>query len=350
MRKLLFLLTSLASTFAIAQTYPVNCDGAIQGCSTPGFPISTNNTGNIVDFTAGTGSNPSTNPNPVPGNSGCLLTGETTSTFITITASSSGTLEWSLQGANGTGFFDWIMWPYQAPVNGVSPTCAMLQNGTQPPVACNWNGSSNGFTGMAAPGNLPPGAQQGNFEHALNVQPGDQFLLCLSNYSGTTQNVDLDFFGTASVTCGASAPDQTICIGSSATVDINTTGMVTPTFNWLVTNGVSNTSGGTGVIVTPNVTTTYQVEVLDIGTPGSPPDTAEFTITVVAPPTPDAGVDQIICLGDPIILLGTLSDPANNTGTWSQDVSGVPVAPQVSYAPNTSSMNPTVTVNQAGVY
>ena len=70
----------------------------------------------------------------------------------------------------------------------------------------------------------------------------------------------------------------------------------------------------------------------------------------MAPPTPDAGVDQIICLGDPIILLGTLSDPANNTGTWSQDVSGVPVAPQVSYAPNTSSMNPTVTVNQAGVY
>lgn len=335
-----------------SQGLPVNCDGALQGCSTPGFPISTNNTGDIVDFTAGSGSNPSTNPNAVPGNAGCLLSGETVSTFITITVTSNGTLEWSLQGASGTGFFDWIMWPYQAPgPGGTSPTCAMLQNGTQPPVSCNWNASSQGFTGMAAPGNLPPGANPGNFESALNVTAGDQFLLCLSNYSGTTQNVNLDFFGSAQVSCGASAPDQTICLGSSATVDINVTGLITPVFDWITTTNVSDPTAGTGVIVTPTVTTTYFVEVTDLGAPGGAQiDTIDFTITVVNPPVPNAGPDQIVCLGDVIQLAGTADDPVNNTIGWTHDVSAVSPTPTVTYAPNASDLNAQATVNQAGTY
>ena len=65
----------------IGQQAPVNCDLAIPGCSTPGFMINgTNPPYNIVDFQTGSISNPSSNPQGV--NSGCLLTGETVSTFI----------------------------------------------------------------------------------------------------------------------------------------------------------------------------------------------------------------------------------------------------------------------------
>ena len=349
---LLIVFTFLISVL-FAQNPPVNCDDAVEGCSTPSFPI-TGQPGptNIVDFGSGTGSNPSSNPNPSPGNSGCLLSGETTSTFITINVVSNGTLEWAMQGTNGNGFFDWIMWPYVYPAPGASsPTCAMLQAGTQPPVACNWNASSAGFTGMAAPGNLPPGAPQGNFENALNVTAGQTFLLCLSNYSGTTQNVNLGFTGSASVVCGVSAPDQTICLGASANVTITTPGLASPTFNWLVTNGVSNTTGGTNVSVTPLVTTAYQVEVTQLGGGGAANfvDTATFTITVENPPVPNAGPDQNICLGDPIQLAGIQSNPSNGL-VWQYSAAGIVPAPVVNFAPNFSDPNAVVNTNQPGSY
>ena len=353
MKAILFTLFILLSGIVISQNPPVNCDDAVEGCSTPSFPITgTPGATDIQDFGSGTGSNPSTNPNASPGNSGCLLSGETTSTFITINVVTNGTLEWSMQGASGTGFFDWIMWPYTYPSGGMpSPTCAMLQNGTQPPVACNWNGSSSGFTGMAAPGNLPAGANQTNFENALNVTAGQTFLLCLSNYSGTSQSVGLGFSGTASVVCGTAAPDQTICNGTSATVDIATPGLATPTFNWLVTTAVSNPTGGAGVIVTPTVTTTYQVEVTQVGSGGAANfvDTATFTIYVEDPPVPDAGIDQNVCLGDPIQLAGIGSNPANSL-LWQYSAPGIIPAPTVNFAPNFSDPNAVATVNQAGTY
>lgn len=350
MKKLLYIGLALLSFTAFGQSN--DCDQAVPGCSTPSFPVNAAGTGNVIDFTSGSGSNPSTNPNPVPGNTGCLLTGETTSTFITISVTSTGTLEWSLQGAGGTGFFDWIMWPYTPGAGGaVSPTCAMLQNGTQPPVACNWNASSAGFTGMAATGNLPAGANQGNFELGLNVVAGETYLLCLSNFSGTNQNVNLDFFGTAQVTCGASAPDQTICLGDTATVDINTQGMINPTFNWLVTNNVSNTTGGTGVLVNPSVTTTYDVEITDAGGPGGATvDTISFTITVVDPPVVNAGMDQTICLGDVMNMAATATDPVNNTMLWTWSAPGINPAPNCTFAPNFSDPNTVVTADQPGTY
>ena len=351
--KSLFLSISIFISYFSFSQLPVNCDGAVEGCSTPSFPIvGSNPSYNITDFGSGTGSNPSTNPNASPGNTGCLLSGETVSTFISINVVTSGTLEWAMQGSSATGFFDWIMWPYTYPAPGTtSPTCAMLQNGTQPPVACNWNASSDGLTGMANPGNLPPGASSGNFENALNVTAGETFLLCLSNYSGTTQNVNLSFSGTASVVCGVAAPDQTICQGSSATVTITTPGLASPTFNWLVTTGVSNTTGGTNVLVTPTVTTTYQVEVTQLGSGGATNfvDTATFTIFVENPPVPNAGIDQNICLGSPINLSGTQSNSAN-TVVWQYLAPATVPPPTVSFSPNFSDLNAVVNVDQVGIY
>lgn len=343
------ILNILFSLFLVVVAYaqPNDCNEAVPGCTTPSFPIAPNNPAtNTIDFTSGSISNPSSNPQGF--NSGCLLSGETSSTFISINVISNGTLAWSIIGPNG-GCFDWIMWPMAT--GSVAQTCVGINGNTLPPVACNWNGTCNGNTGMAPAGQLPPNGSPSSYQTPLNVIAGQSYLLCLSNYSGTSQNVNLNFFGTASVACGVSAIDQTICLGNSANVTIATPGLTAPQFTWLVTNGVSNTSGGTNVTVTPTVTTTYQVEVYQPATATTSifQDTATFTITVVPPPVPNAGVDDTVCLGQPIYLNGTISS-ATNTPSWQYLTTGITPTPTVVFAPNFNSLTPTVTVNQVGLY
>ncbi|MES2556021.1 MAG: gliding motility-associated C-terminal domain-containing protein [Bacteroidota bacterium] len=348
--QLLFLFCSLLTVISWAQ--PNDCTDAVPGCTTPSFAIEPNNPAtNIVDFTSGSISNPSSNPNG--SNSGCLLSGETSSTFITINIVSSGVLEWSMIGVDASGnptnsgCFDWIMWP-----NVGGNACAGINGNTLPPVACNWNGSCNGNTGMSSAGNLPPSGSWTSYEAPLAVTAGQSFVLCLSNYSGLSGNVNLDFFGTATVSCDPAAGNQTICLGSSANVVINNGGLPSPTYEWLVTNGVPNVNGGPNVTVTPAVTTTYQVEIEQAAVPGTPYfiDTISFTITVVNPPTPNAGPDQTVCLGSPILLHGVPSS-ASNSANWQAIVPpGLSPPATANFAPNFSNMNPTVTVNQPGIY
>ncbi len=346
MKALLYSLLLFCSFGIWAQQSPVNCNLAIPGCATPSFPITgTQPAYNTVDFTSGSVSNPSSNPNGSPGNSGCLLSGETVSTFITINVVSNGTLAWSMIGTQG-GCFDWIMWP-----NNSGNACAGINGNTLSPVSCNWNGSCNGNTGMAPPGNLPAGGSQSSYENPLTVTAGQSFILCLSNYSFTNQNVNLNFFGTAQVVCGVSAADQTICLGNSTSVTIATPGYTNPSFNWLVTTAVANPSAGT-TTVNPTVTTTYSVEVTQpaMGTTPALVDTATFTITVVNPPAPNAGPNQTVCLGQVIHLTGSVGSPTN-TANWQAIVpTGLTPAATASFSPNFSSMNPNVTVNQPGVY
>jgi len=346
MKALLYTLLLFCSFGIWAQQLPVNCNLAIPGCATPSFNIvGTQPAYNTVDFTSGSVSNPASNPNGSPGNSGCLLSGETVSTFITINVVSNGTLAWSLIGTQG-GCFDWIMWP-----NNTGNACAGINGNTLPPVSCNWNGSCNGNTGMAPPGNLPPGGSQSSYENPLTVTAGQSFILCLSNYSFTNQSVNLNFFGTAQVVCGVSAADQTICLGNSTSVTIATPGYTNPSFNWLVTTAVANPTAGT-TTVNPTVTTTYSVEVTQpaMGTTPALVDTATFTITVANPPAPNAGPDQTVCLGQVIHLTGSVGS-ATNTANWQAIVPpGLTPPATASFSPNFSSMTPNVTVNQPGVY
>jgi len=344
---ILFLVTSVWS-----QQFPVNCNLAVSGCSTPQFPINGNQPAyNTPDFGVGTISNPSSNPAGI--NSGCLLSGETVSTFITINVVSTGTLQWSLIGLNAggtpsnSGCFDWIMWA-DSPASSTDG-CVGINGNTLPPVACNWNGSCNGNTGMSTPANYPPNASSLSYQPPLNVTAGQTFILCLSNYSFTNQNVNLNFFGTAQVVCGVSAADQTICQGNSTTVTIATPGYTNPQFTWLVTNGVTNPSAGT-TTVNPTTTTTYSVAVVDVGTTPLVQDTATFTITVVPTLTPNAGPDQTVCLGTTIHLAGNAA-VAPVTNSWQVIVpTGLTPAATATFSPNPSTANANVTVNQPGVY
>lgn len=350
MKNIILIICFFAGITAIAQ--PNDCNEAIPGCNAPPFGIAPPSPGtNVVDFGTGTVSNPSTNPQGV--NSGCLLSGETSSTFITINIVTSGTLQWSLIGLNpngtpsNSGCFDWIMWPDMQ--SSTTDGCTGINGNTLPPVACNWNGMCNGNTGMSTPGNYPPGASNTSYQPPLTVTAGQTYILCLSNYSSTNQTVNLSFFGTAQVACSASAPDQTICLGNSANVTVAAPGFINPSFTWLTTTGVANPSAGT-TTVTPTVTTTYTVAVEDVGTNPITRDTAVFTITVVNPPAPNAGPDQTVCLGQPFQLTGTVGS-STNAANWQAIVpTGMTPPATASFSPSFSSMNPTVTVNQPGTY
>ena len=309
-------------------------DPIVNGCSSSDFVFSSVGD-DYDDFPVGSAA------------AGCLWSGDNQFVYLVLTANMNGPLEWSVHGSGNTGYMDWAIWPF------TPTTCTNLLNGTLAPLACCWNAASAGFAGMAAPGNLPPGANAGNFQPPINLVAGQQYLLGISNYSGTLdgQSITLTFNNPNLISCVPTTPDQTICLGNSANVTIQTPGMTNPTYTWLVTNGVSNTSSGTNVTVTPTVTTNYQVEVQQAaaGSQIAIDTIIDFTITVILPPVPNAGIDQSVCKGQSINLTGTGSNPAD-VYTWSAITTGVVPTPVVTFAPNTSSLTTTSNVNQAGVY
>jgi gliding motility-associated-like protein len=143
------------------------------------------------------------------------------------------------------------------------------------------------------------------------------------------------------------AVNQTICEGTSANVNIITTGFVNPTFQYLVTNGVANPNAGPANIVTPTVTTTYTVRVCAQGIC----ENVSFTITVVPKPFADAGPDVTTCYGTPYQLQGTSTGGAAPNHTWTQLPNPGFTPPATStYAPNASAWNPNVTVNTPTTY
>lgn len=333
-----------------------DCNVAMYGCTIGNF--TTNSTGNGVvnDLPNGNNiSNPSINPGSA-GNSGCLFSDELNPTWIILTVSTPGYLEFTLGEAGGNGFYDWALWPYYEAgspqsING-GDACSEITNNLLPPAACNWNGASAGFTGMVEAGNLPPGGNQSNFEDAFLVQPGDQFVLCFSNFSGLVgQNVPIytgnDIPGTngsnpADVTCDPSSIGTTICLGDVATVTINSGGIPNPTYTFLNNQGdlVNPGAPGPDFELTPTDTTTYEVEV----TNGTLTDTVEVTVNVVPPPNPDAGIDFDICSGGSGTLNGVISDP-NNSASWSFSGPGT-----ITFTPDNQTLNADISASDYGIY
>ena len=249
-----------------------DCDNSTDACTNPSFNVTPSGFGLIEEFTTfSTISNPQTNPNPLPGNMGCLLAGELNSTWLLITVSSPGTLEFSMGTAGTFSCYDWIMWPYDPNL-----TCTEIQNNNWPPVACNWNGACGGITGMANPGNLPVGADPTDFENGLNVIAGEQFMLCFSNFSASTATIPLDFYGTAGVSCG-NAFGTTICAGDTAIIYAN----MGINYIWDITipGFIGTNAAGDTAYVNPTVTTSYPVDI-DFGIGSLQNDTA---VVVVMP-------------------------------------------------------------------
>lgn len=303
----IFLFSSLS--YSLKSQNAAACNAAQPVCNNPNFQF-TSSAGN--GLTTGLNiSNPSSNPqtgngnNPTgPSNSGCLLSQGPGPQWLLLTVSSTGTLGFSF-GASGspnpqTGFYDWAMWPY-------TPTsCASIFANTLPPVSCNWNASSSGGTGM---GPTPPGGVNGNYQPALSVTAGQQFVICISNYSGVNTQVTFSNTGSAGLSCNPFViPGKTICAGSSAVLSGTTTltgasATITPGGNVSIGSAINFT-------MSPSTTTNYTVTLT-----GTDPNLSTVvTVTTVTSinvlnPTVAINSASTVCEG------GSVSLTANATGT-----------------------------------
>lgn len=305
-----------------------DCVDAINICADQPLQITPNGAGNVIELTTGSFSNPSTNPGPVNSvgtlNSGCLLSGGPNPTWMIINIAASGSLEFTFGADASTGCLDWIMWPY-------SPTaCNEIIANTLAPIRCNWNGACEGFTGMATV--LPTGASPTNFEAALNATVGQQFLICMSNYSSLSATLPLSFPGTANISCTPVLPltvnNASICPGESVTLTANIPGNPsTVSYSW--STGDTTQS----ITVSPISSTTYTVSASGFGINGEPiSNSATSTVTVNAPINPT--FSQILPFCNNSVVTAIL--PTNSTnlppipGTWNPPtVSSATVGSQV---------------------
>lgn len=287
-----------------------DCVDAVNICTNATFAIDPSGSGAIQELAGNGVSNPTTNPGS--SNSGCLLSGELNSTWMVINIASTGILEFSFGSDGGTGCLDWIMWPYS------SSTCNDILNNLLPPVRCNWNGMCEGFTGIANP--LPPGGAASNFEPGLPVIAGEQYIICLSNYSSQTTTLPLDFFGTANVSCTSvlviTVNDATICPGDMAT--LTASGGVT--YTW-------SPGGQTGqsITVSPSSTTVYTVTgTEDLGSGIIATGLADATVTVLAANDPQCSCSVTASNSGPVCFNSTfdLSATSVSNGTYEWDMLG----------------------------
>ena len=144
----------------------------------------------------------------------------------------------------------------------------------------------------------------------------------------------------ASVSAG---PDQTICMGNSATLNGSYAGTA---------NGGLWT-GGSGIYTpdntSPNATYVPSTDEMTVGTvtlifsafdstSSCAPVTDQITITIDQQPTANAGSTQYICSGDNITLSGTIGGSAV-TGTWSGGTGA--------FSPDNTTLNATYTPSAA---
>lgn len=183
-----------------------DCPTVVCVCDPFIFPITPSGFGSIDEIPPpGSISNPSFGggvpPPPWGGTDfGCLLAAELNSSWMLVNIGTTGSLGFSFGGGGQQmGYYDWSMWLYNGP-----STCSAIAGNTLPPVRCLWNAVPWGGTGMA--NTLPPGADPGNYAPELPVTAGEQYIICMSNWSYMTMDVTLDFFGTATVQCGLVLP------------------------------------------------------------------------------------------------------------------------------------------------
>jgi gliding motility-associated-like protein len=311
-KNLLLFLLLFCSFSSYAQP---DCVDAINICADQPLEITPNGAGNVIELTTGSFSNPSTNPGPLNSvgtlNQGCLLTGGPNPTWMIINIAASGSLEFTFGEDNGTGCLDWIMWPY-------SPTaCSEIIANTLAPIRCNWNAPCEGFTGMATV--LPLGASPTNFEASLNATVGQQFLICMSNFSSLNDTLPLSFPGTANISCTPVLPltvnNASICPGESVTLTANSPGNPS-TVSYAWSTGETTQS----ITVSPLTTTTYTVTANGIDINGAPiSNLAYSTVTVNVPINPT--FSQILPFCNNSVVTAVL--PTNSTnlppipGTWN---------------------------------
>lgn len=273
-----------------------DCPNAIPLCTTPNFTFYAGSTYGTIDELplSNTISNPGTNPAST--NSGCLLSGENRPQWLLITIGNPGTLEFVFGSGTSAnpqlGFYDWAMWPY-------SPSaCSDILNNILPPIRCNWNSSQSGGTGIASSTNIPTGGVSSNYEPPLLVNGCQQYIICISNYSGVNTLVSFQSLGTASLSCSPNCltlNSPQVCIGSFTNVVGVSTGNLSNVSFSLSPGNLSSPSPS--FAVNPSVTTSYTMYASGINTQSAlVTQSAVTTVTVYPQPVLAPSFTQATCL------------------------------------------------------
>ena len=179
------------------------------------------------------------------------------------------------------------------------------------------------------------------------LTPGNTYYMMIDGYAGDVCNYVIGVNSGIQVSGFINTPTTNICLGNTVTL---TAGGGNGTYSWNPNPDLSATSGS---VVTATPTTqgahTYTMSTFSSNPLCPSTSVTNITINAFAPPTPFAGVDDTVCLGDPIYLSGTQTSTAN-TMSWQFLTTGITPTPTVNFSPNFSSLTPTVTVNQPGLY
>lgn len=137
-----------------------------------------------------------------------------------------------------------------------------------------------------------------------NPSATTQYTVTITDNNGC-MNIDSVIVTVNPLPPANAGPNATICTGSSVT--LNASGGVS--YSWAPPTGLSTTTGPTPN-ANPTTTTTYTVTVTDAN---GCVNTDAVTVTVSAPPLPDAGNNVFVCQGGSVTLAGT----GGGTYSWS---------------------------------
>jgi len=182
---------------------------------------------------------------------------------------------------------------------------------------------------------------------ATGLTPGNTYFMMIDGYAGDVCNYVIGVNSGIQVSGQITTSATNVCLGTPVTLLASGGNGI---YSWTPSPDLNATTGAV-VIASPTTEGSHTYTMTTNSTNPFCPSVSvsNVTLNVFAPPAPNAGIDDTVCLGNPIYLTGTQSNSAN-TMSWQSLTTGITPTPTVSFAPNFSSLNPTVTVNQPGLY
>jgi gliding motility-associated-like protein len=182
---------------------------------------------------------------------------------------------------------------------------------------------------------------------ATGLIPGNTYYMMIDGFAGDVCNYVIGVNSGILVSGQVAVPSTNLCLGNSVSLTASGGNGI---YTWTASPSLSDTIGAV-VVATP---TTPGAHVYTMTTNSSNPlcpatSVTNVTINAVAPPTPNAGIDDTVCFGNPISLSGTQTSTANPI-TWQYIAPPLNPVPVASFSPNFAVLSPTVTVNQPGLY
>lgn len=250
-------------------------------------------------------------------NQGCQFNDAINPQWLLLTVVSSGSLSFNLGGPGSTapqnGMLHWSLYQYNA------NTCANIVGNTQAPIACNYNCSFAGGTGF---GSLPPApANQCNYFQTggtpFMVNPGDQFLLLVSNVNGTNTSISFNNTGTAQLGCSPFTVNSvTLCPNQPSVVASSWPGYTGITYTILPPPPAGSVQPGPNFSVAAAATTVYTVTAVAANNGFGQPTqaTAFFTVTINPTATISVATATDYCYGSTAIF--TVSPQAASVSVY----------------------------------